>query len=204
MNSTDVTAPVMHWPYSWAHKVCLNIIIISVNIFLHYRKSSYFKHIWGGFNRDRVLIWEEERKGLWYQFPIKNKNTKWKMSSTRKERSCSEDQKQIRTSSWWINHPGSAHVKFYSSYWWMQSIIYQWRIIRGMLFFKLFSLKGGGGGGGGGGELIRDGRWCFMWFTVIIFIIIMFFYRLCYSPRCLQHGNSFFFSWLRSWLWKQP
>ena len=159
MNSTDVTAPVMHWPYSWAHKVCLNIIIISVNKFLHYRKSSYFKHIWGGFNRDRVLIWEEERRGLWYQFPIKNKNTKWKMSSTRKERSCSEDQKQIRTSSWWINHPGSAHVKFYSSYW----------------------------------ELIRDGRWCFMWFTVIIFIIIMFFYRLCYSPRCLQHGNSLFF-----------
>ena len=173
----------MHWPCSWAYKVCLNIITISVNKFLHYRKSSYFKHIWGGFNRDRVLIWEEERRGLWYQFPIKNKNTNWKMSSTRKERSCSEDQKQIRTSSWWINHPGSAHVKFYSSYWWMQSIIYHWRIIRGTLFFKLFSLKG----------KIRDGRWCFMWFTVIIFIIIMFFYRLCYSPRCLQHGNSLFF-----------
>ena len=135
MNSTDVTAPVMHLPYSWAHKVCLNIIIISVNKFLHYRKSSYFKHIWGGFNRDRVLIWEEERRGLWYQFPIKNKNTKWKMSSTRKERSCSEDQKQIRTSSWWINHPGSVHVKFYSSYWWIQSIIYQWRIMRGMVFY---------------------------------------------------------------------
>ena len=201
MNSTDVTAPVMHWPYSWAHKVCLNIIIISVNKFFHYRKSSYFKHIWGGFNRDRVLIWEEERKGLWYQFPIKNKNTKWKMSSTRKERSRSEDKKQVRTSSWWINHPGSVHVKFYSSYWWMQSIIYQWRIIRGMLFLKLFSLKGGGVGGG---ELIRHGRWCFMWFTVIIFIIITFFYRLCYSPRCLQHGNSFFFSWLRSRVWKQP
>ena len=25
-----------------------------------------------------------------------------------------EDQKQIRTSSWWINHPGSVHTKFYS------------------------------------------------------------------------------------------
>ena len=164
MNSTDVTAPVMHWPYSWAHKVCLNIIIISVNKFFHYRKSSYFKHIWGGFNRDRVLIWEEERKGLWYQFPIKNKNTKWKMSSTRKERSRSEDKKQVRTSSWWINHPGSVHVKFYSSYWWMQSIIYQWRIIRG------------------GGGLIRDGRWC-------IFVVYcnnfryMFFYRFCLQPK---------------------
>ena len=174
MNSTDVTAPVMHWPYSWAHKVCLNIIIISVNKFLHYRKSSYFKHIWGGFNRDRVLIWEEERRGLWYQFPIKNKNTKWKMPSTRKERSCSEDQKQIRTSSWWINHPGSVHVKFYSSYWWMQSIIYQWRIIRG---------------GGGSLEMV-DG--VFLWFTVIIFVIC-FSTDFVYSPRCLQHGNSLFF-----------
>ena len=25
-----------------------------------------------------------------------------------------EDQKQIRTSSWWINLPGSVHTKFYS------------------------------------------------------------------------------------------
>ena len=25
-----------------------------------------------------------------------------------------EDQKQIRTSSWRINHPGSVHMKFYS------------------------------------------------------------------------------------------
>ena len=25
-----------------------------------------------------------------------------------------EDQKQIRTSSWWINHPRSVHAKFYS------------------------------------------------------------------------------------------
>ena len=25
-----------------------------------------------------------------------------------------EDQNQIRTSSWYVNHPGSVHVKFYS------------------------------------------------------------------------------------------
>ena len=25
-----------------------------------------------------------------------------------------EDQKQILNSSWWINHPGSVHAKFYS------------------------------------------------------------------------------------------
>ena len=25
-----------------------------------------------------------------------------------------EDQKQILTSSWWMNHPGSVHTKFYS------------------------------------------------------------------------------------------
>ena len=42
-----------------------------------------------------------------------------------------EDQKQIRTSSWWINHPGSVHMKFYSHDWLIQSIIYKWRIIRG-------------------------------------------------------------------------
>ena len=28
-----------------------------------------------------------------------------------------EDQKQIRTSSWWINHPGSVLTKFYSCHW---------------------------------------------------------------------------------------
>ena len=26
-----------------------------------------------------------------------------------------EDQEQIQTSSWWINYPGSVHMKFYSS-----------------------------------------------------------------------------------------
>ena len=33
-----------------------------------------------------------------------------------------EDQKQILTSSWWINHPGSVHMKFYSHDWLIQSI----------------------------------------------------------------------------------
>ena len=43
-----------------------------------------------------------------------------------------EDQTQIRTCSWWINHPGSVHMKFYSRDWSViQSIIYDWRIIRG-------------------------------------------------------------------------
>ena len=35
-----------------------------------------------------------------------------------------EDQKQIRTSSWWLSHPGSVHAKFYSRDWLIQSIIY--------------------------------------------------------------------------------
>ena len=34
------------------------------------------------------------------------------------------DQNQIRTSSWWINHPVSVHTKFYSRDWLIQSIIY--------------------------------------------------------------------------------
>ena len=35
-----------------------------------------------------------------------------------------EDQIQIRTSSWLINHQGSVHTKFYSRDWSIQSIIY--------------------------------------------------------------------------------
>ena len=35
-----------------------------------------------------------------------------------------EDQKQFRTSSWWISYPGSVHVKFYSRHWLTQAIIY--------------------------------------------------------------------------------
>ena len=35
-----------------------------------------------------------------------------------------EDKKQIQTSSWWINHPGLVHTKFYSRYWLIQSFIY--------------------------------------------------------------------------------
>ena len=35
-----------------------------------------------------------------------------------------EDQNQIRTSSWYVNHPGSVHVKFYSRDWLIQSLIY--------------------------------------------------------------------------------
>ena len=30
-----------------------------------------------------------------------------------------------------VNHPGSVHTKFYSRDWFIQSIIYEWRIIRG-------------------------------------------------------------------------
>ena len=35
-----------------------------------------------------------------------------------------KDKKQIRTFSWWINHPWSVHMKFYSSDRLIQSIIY--------------------------------------------------------------------------------
>ena len=35
-----------------------------------------------------------------------------------------EDQKQIRTSSWQINYPGSVHKKFNSRDWLIQSIAY--------------------------------------------------------------------------------
>ena len=60
----------------------------------------------------------------WYQFSIKNKNAKWKSSSTRSWRSCSRGKKQIRTSTRWINHPGSIHTRFYSRHWLIQFMIY--------------------------------------------------------------------------------
>ena len=53
----------------------------------------------------------------------KNQNTKWKSSSTRTWGHAAEDQKQIWTSNWWINHPGAAHMKFYSRDWLIQSIM---------------------------------------------------------------------------------
>ena len=34
-----------------------------------------------------------------------------------------KDQNQIRTSSWWIDHPGSVHTKFYSRDWLIQFTI---------------------------------------------------------------------------------
>ena len=34
-----------------------------------------------------------------------------------------ENQNQMRTSSWWINHHGSVHIKFNSCDWLLQSII---------------------------------------------------------------------------------
>ena len=35
-----------------------------------------------------------------------------------------KDQNLIWTSSWWINHPGSVHTKFYGCDWLIQSINY--------------------------------------------------------------------------------
>ena len=42
-----------------------------------------------------------------------------------------EDQNQIRTSRWELNHPRSVHTKFNSHDWLIQSLIYKWKIIRG-------------------------------------------------------------------------
>ena len=41
-----------------------------------------------------------------------------------------EDQNQIQTSSWWINHPGSVHTKLNTAVidYYSLSLIYQWRI----------------------------------------------------------------------------
>ena len=50
-----------------------------------------------------------------------------------------EDQKQMQTSNTWINYRGSVHMKFNSHDYFIQSIIYQWRII------KLRGREGGGG-----------------------------------------------------------
>ena len=71
-----------------------------------------------------------------------------------------EDQKQIRTSSWWINHPGSVHT------------VLQLSLIDTVLFISEEWEKGGGGMGvkrDGGlflreGALIEDLRCCYYCF----------------------------------------
>ena len=58
-----------------------------------------------------------------------------------------KDQKQIQTSSWWTNHPGSVHTMFYS------------RIILNNTVNHLVEneayLRGVGVGGGGGGLILN-------------------------------------------------
>ena len=114
-----------------------------------YRKSSInplpvaylFQTHWGGggggLNRDgRVL----EREGLFYL-------VKMVVSALHKELECkgkssiqaAEDQKQIRPSNTWINHPGSVHD------WFIQSNIYYWLRGRREGAYQLsFPEKGGG------------------------------------------------------------
>ena len=87
-----------------------------------------------------------------------------------------EDQKQTRTSRWWIDHLGIVHTKFYSRDWlipsraWsraisllIQSIIYWWRIIRrrgggGKGAYNFLPLKRGAQGLEGG-RLFEMGTW---------------------------------------------
>ena len=90
-----------------------------------HRKSSikppgliYFKYIWsGGLDRDRGIIWEGALFNLAETMvSVLHKELEYKVEKLKYKKvggHAAEDQKQIWTSSWWINHPGLVHTKFY-------------------------------------------------------------------------------------------
>ena len=119
--------------------VDMSLYLWQIECYLIYRKSSikppqgvlFISNTFEeGLNRDRGLIWEGAgvfnlakmlasvlHKALQYKVEFKLKYKKLEVMPA-------EDQKQIRTSSWWINHPWSVHTKFYGRDWLLQSIIY--------------------------------------------------------------------------------
>ena len=76
----------------------------------------------GGFIREGEHISFTEH-GRWYKFSIKTRMQSRNSQGHEVGGHSAKDQKQIRTSSWWTNHPGSVHTMFYSRDWIIQSII---------------------------------------------------------------------------------
>ena len=71
---------------------------------------------WGGlFNSEKTMV-----SVLHKELEYKAEKLKYKKVGGH----ATEDQNQIRTSRWQINHPRSVHTKFYSRDWLLQSIIY--------------------------------------------------------------------------------
>ena len=82
---------------------------------------------WEGLNRDGGLFWGGGGGGSfciqqrqWYRFSIK-KSYKWKRQVQEVWGNAAEEQKQMRNSSWGIDHPGSVHKTFCGRDW-FQSI----------------------------------------------------------------------------------
>ena len=119
-----------------------------------YRKSSInplpvaylLQTHWGGGGGGGGGGLKREREGLFYL-------VKMVVSALHKELECkgkssiqaAEDQKQIRLSNTWINHPGSVQMEFYSRDWFIQSNIYYWLRGRREGAYQLSSPEKGGG-----------------------------------------------------------
>ena len=84
----------------------------------HLREGEGGKLIWEGelFNLENTMV------------SVLHEELKYKVEELKNKKVggyAAEDQNQIRTSSWYINHPGSVHgVKFYSRDWLIQPLIY--------------------------------------------------------------------------------
>ena len=87
----------------------------------------YFKPIWGRGGGGWEIIWEGELSNLENTMvSVLHEELKYKVEELKNKKVggyAAEDQNQIRTSSWYIKHPRSVHVKFYSRDWLIQSLI---------------------------------------------------------------------------------
>ena len=82
----------------------------------------YFKPIWDGglfeggdgayFNLEKMMV------------SVLLKELEYKVESKKVVGHVTEEQNQIWTFSWEVNHPGSVHTKFYSHDWLIQFLIY--------------------------------------------------------------------------------
>ena len=91
-----------------------------------YLFQAHLREVGGGGGE---LIWEGELFNLENTMvSVLHEELKYKVEGLKNKKVggyAAEDQNQIRTFSWYINHPGSVHgVKFYSRDWLIQPLIY--------------------------------------------------------------------------------
>ena len=103
------------------------IFQIHINILLILYKARrgliYFKHIWGGGLIERGALFNLAKMMV----TVLHKELEYKVEKLKYEKVggyATEDQKQTRISSWWINYLGSVHKKFYGHDWLINHLSY--------------------------------------------------------------------------------